>query len=237
VSAPDSASAPTEYRQFRFVRPPGSTSILLIRHGESVPARADAPFSLVGGQGDPELDPVGIEQAERVGERLRRLRHGDKVSAIYVTTLRRTAETAAPLVEALGVEPVVEPDLREVHLGEWEGGLYRIKLAEGGPIAKQLMDEGRWGVIPGAEPDEQFASRVKAAVQRIAGAHPDELVAVFTHGGVIAQVMAHSTGGRPFAFAGVANGSISEIVVLKDRWVIRSFNDTGHLEEMNLQEA
>src|SRR3546814_20869591 len=55
--------------------------------------------------------------------------------AIYVSTLRRTAETAAALAAALGVTPVVDPDLREVHLGEWEGGLFRQKIAEGDPIA------------------------------------------------------------------------------------------------------
>ena len=40
-----------------------------------------------------------------------------------MTTLRRTHETAAPLAARLGLTPIVEPDLREVHLGEWEGEL------------------------------------------------------------------------------------------------------------------
>lgn len=228
MSAPE---PPTEYRQYRFERPPGATSILLIRHGESIPARAGAPFNLVGGQGDPELDPVGFSQAERLGERLSRPRHGEKITAIYVTNLRRTAETAAPLASAIGIEPKVEADLREVFLGEWEGGLYRIKVAEGGPIAKRLLEEGKWGVIPGAERDEEFGARVKAGIERIAAAHPDEVVAVFTHGGVIAQALTQATGARPFAFVGVGNASISELVVLPDRWLVRSFNDTAHLED------
>ena len=33
----------TEYRQYRFLPPPGATDMLLIRHGESAPARLDAP--------------------------------------------------------------------------------------------------------------------------------------------------------------------------------------------------
>ncbi|MBV9661886.1 MAG: histidine phosphatase family protein [Acidimicrobiales bacterium] len=229
MSVPDPA---TEFRQHRFERPPGATSILLIRHGESVPAQPGVPFPLVDGHGDPELDPVGHEQAARLGERLARPRNGDKITALYVTNLRRTAETAAPLVEALGIEPVVEADLREVYLGDWEGGLYRIKLAEGGPLVKRLMEEGRWAVIPGAEHDDQFAARVRSGIGRIAAAHPDELVAVFTHGGVIAQVLSEATGARRLALAGVANGSISEIVVTGDRWLVRSFNDTAHLEDL-----
>jgi probable phosphoglycerate mutase len=221
-----------EVRQLRFVRPPGATSILLVRHGESIPARPDVPFPLVGGHGDPELDPRGVAQARRVADRLSRPRFGEKISAVYVTNLRRTAETAAPLVEALGIEPRVEPDLREVFLGEWEGGLYRIKILEGGPVARRLLEEGRWDVIPGAEPDDRFRGRIRAALERISAAHPDELVAVFTHGGVIGRIMAEATGGKPLAFSGAGNGSISEIVVMPGNWVIRCYNDTAHLEEL-----
>lgn len=223
--------SPAEVRQLRFEPPPGATTILLVRHGESIPARADVPFPLVGGHGDPELDPRGVEQAERIGRRLSRARFGQKVAAIYVTNLRRTAQTAAPLAEATGIEPRVEADLREVFLGEWEGGLYRIKIREGGPTARRLMEEGRWDVIPGAESDASLIGRIRSGMGRIAAAHPDEMVAVFTHGGVIGRIMAEVTGSRSLAFAGAANGSISEIVALPDTWVLRCFNDTAHLED------
>lgn len=225
-------TAPEGVRQLRFERPPGATSILLVRHGESIPAREDVPFPLVGGHGDPELDPRGVEQAERIGGRLSRSRFGEKISAIYVTNLRRTAQTAAPLAAALAMEPRVEPDLREVFLGEWEGGLYRIRILEGGPIARRLMEEGRWDVIPGAESDESLIARIRAGIGRIAAAHPDELVAVFTHGGVIGRIMAEATGSKPLSFSGAANGSISEIIVMTDRWAVKSYNDTAHLEDL-----
>lgn len=229
---PDHPPSSEGVRQLRFERPPGATSILLVRHGESIPARPDVSFPLVGGHGDPELDPRGIEQAARIGARLSRPRFGEKLASIYVTNLRRTAQTAAPLAAALSMEPKVEPDLREVFLGEWEGGLYRIRILEGGPIARRLLTEGRWDVIPGAEPDETFVSRIRAGIGRIASAHPDESVAVFTHGGVIGRVMAVATGAGPLSFAGAANGSISEITVVADRWIVRSYNDTAHLEDM-----
>jgi probable phosphoglycerate mutase len=219
-------------RQLRFERPPGATTVLLVRHGESIPAQAEMPFPLVNGQGDPELDPQGEIQAVRVGERLSRPRFGEMISAIYVTNLRRTAQTGAPLVAALGLEPIVEADMREVFLGEWEGGLYRIRILEGGPIVKRLMEEGRWDAIPGAEPDEALIGRIRGAIGRIAAAHPDQTVAVFTHGGVIGRVMAEATGARPMAFSGAANGSITEIIVMPDRWAVRSYNDTAHLEDL-----
>jgi len=218
-------TAPEEIRQFRFVRPPGATSILLIRHGESAPARADEPFSLVDGHGDPELTPAGHEQAERVAARLA----GEPITAIYVTTLRRTAETAAPLAAKLGLVPAVEAGLREVHLGEWEGGLFRLRVAEGHPIAQKMIAEERWDVIPGAEPAEEFSSRVRQALLRVAEQHPDQTVAAFTHGGVIGQALVTATGARPFAFTGADNGSISHLVITDQRWVVRTYNDTAHL--------
>ena len=135
-----------EYRQHRFSPPPGSTEIFLVRHGESAPARGDAPFELVDGQADPDLAPEGRDHAQRVGERLA----GERIDAIYVTTLRRTVQTAAPLAEKLGLTPVVEPDLREIHLGDWENGLFRKYTTDGHPIGDRRWTEQRWDVIPGA---------------------------------------------------------------------------------------
>lgn len=217
----------TEYRQHRFQRPPGATEIILVRHGESAPEVPGQPAPQVDGHGDPALAPGGWRQAELVGARLA----GEPIQAIYVSTLRRTAETAEPLARKLGLAPVVEPDLREVHLGDWEG-TFRQRVAEGGPVVARLFGEGRWDVIPGAEPGPVFAARTSAALQRIASAHPDQVVAAVCHGGVIGQLVATaSRGGSAFAFSGADNGSISRLVVAGDRWIIRGFNDTAHLPD------
>jgi probable phosphoglycerate mutase len=218
-------SQANEYRQHRFVRPPGATELLLVRHGESEPARTEAPFPMVDGQGDPALHAEGHEQAQSVAERLQ----VEEISAIYVTTLRRTVQTATPLAERLGLPLLVEPDLREVHLGEWEGGSFRKHVAEGHPLALKMRAEQRWDVIPGAEPADRFAARIRDAVVRLATRHPDQCIAVFSHGAAIGQVLAQACGSRPFAFSGSDNGAISHVVVTEDRWVIRCYNDTGHL--------
>ena len=220
--------AQKEYRQTRFRRPAGATEILLVRHGESEPLVPGHPFPLVDGHGDPALGPEGHEQAKRVAARLATQR----IAAIYVTTLRRTAQTAAPLAAELGLTPTVEPDLREVHLGEWEGELFRQRVAEGHPIAVRMSEEERWDVIPGGEPKDDFVARLRAGLGRIAAAHPDERVAVFTHGGVIGQLLALAVGTeRGFAFVGADNGSISHLVLHGDRWILRRFNDTAHLTD------
>jgi len=216
-----------EYRQTGFQRPPGATEILLVRHGESRAATADNPFPLVDGHGDPELHANGREQAIRVGQRLR----SQPISAVYVSNLRRTSETAAPLCEHLGLTPVVDPDLREVHLGEWEGGLLRIKAHENDPIYLQVQTEQRWDLIPGGETHDSLNRRLRRSIDRIAARHPDALVAAFVHGGVIGHILAHATGARPFAFNGADNGSISHIVVVEGRILLRRFNDSTHLTE------
>lgn len=222
------AASTRTYRQSRFVRPPGACEIILVRHGESQPADPDQPFPLVDGQGDPPLhEPDGVEQARLACERL--LASGEEFAAVYVTTLQRTRQTAQVLCERLGVEPIVEPDLREVHLGAWEGGLFRKKVAEGDPMAQQMYLEQRWDVIPGAESSEAFAGRVRRALDVIARTHPDQTVAVFTHGGVIGQVMVEASGATGFAFTGSDNCGITHVVVAPDRWIIRTWNDTSHL--------
>jgi probable phosphoglycerate mutase len=203
--------------------------LLLVRHGESVPADPDRPFTLVDGRGDPELSQLGREQAVLVADRLATTR----VDAIYVTSLRRTAETAAPLAARLGLVPEVEPALAEVQLGEWDRGIYRQRVADGDPLALRMLEEERWDVIPGAESNATIAARVGPAIGRIAECHAGERVVCFAHGGTIGAVLAIATGSRPFAFIGSDNGAISSIVVAGPRWLLRGFNDRSHLERHN----
>jgi probable phosphoglycerate mutase len=218
-----------EFRQHRFTPPPGACEILLVRHGESMPHVEGQPFALVDGHGDPELAPEGREQAELVAERLAET--GERIAAIYVTTLARTRQTAEPLARRLGLEPIVEPDLREVFLGDWEGGEFRRRVIDQDPIAVAMFEAGRWDIIPGAEPDDEFRLRVKRGLERIAAAHPDELVVVVVHGGVIGQAINIAAGSTGFAFTGSDNGAITHLVVTPSRWIIRCFNDTSHLSD------
>jgi 2,3-bisphosphoglycerate-dependent phosphoglycerate mutase len=214
------------YPQRPFRPPPGAMDLLLIRHGQSQPYVDGTPFPLAGGHGDPPLSPGGHEQARRLSARL----GSASIAAIYVTTLRRTAQTAAPLAGRLGLVPRVEADLREVHLGDWEAGEYRKMVATGHPTALRMLAEERWDVIPGAELSEAFAERVRGAIRRLAADHPDECVAAFTHGGVIGQALALATRSKPFAFMGADNASISRLYVADQQWIVRGFNDTAHLD-------
>ncbi|OAN77905.1 phosphoglycerate kinase [Sulfitobacter sp. EhC04] len=214
-----------EARQHRFQPPPGAADLLLIRHGETQAAIRGQNFPMVDGQGDPALRPEGEAQARAVAARLK----DQPIRAIYVTTMRRTHQTAAPLAGALGLTPKVEADLREVHLGDWDGGEYRFRAAENDPIIQRMREAQDWGEIPGAEPRDAFHERVQRGLTRVAAAHPDELVAVVVHGGVIAAALALATASRPFGFTGADNGSISRLVVQGNQMTLRGFNDVSHL--------
>ena len=205
--------------------PPGSTELLLVRHGASADAVEGEAFELVEGQGDPPLSPVGRHQAELVARRL----VAEPFDGMYVSTLRRTAETAAPLVERTGMHPVVDADLREIFLGEWEGGHLRQKAADGDPVFEQVLREQRWDVIPGAESRQVFGGRLRRAIDRIAGTHPGGRVIVFSHGAAIGEILAQASDSAPFAFINADNTSITRLVVTPERWIIRGYNDTAHL--------
>jgi probable phosphoglycerate mutase len=197
-----------------------------VRHGASADAIEGEDFDLLDGHGNPPLSDIGWEQAELVGARLAL----EKIDALYVTNLRRTAETAAPLARLIGIEPVVEPDLREVRLGDWEGGLFRQKVADSDPIAVQMLTEERWDVVPGAESPDTFSTRIRRGIERIAAAHPDARVAAFSHGAAIAEALRQATGSRPFAFLMSDNTAIARLVLTSERWILRGFNDVAHLQ-------
>jgi 2,3-bisphosphoglycerate-dependent phosphoglycerate mutase len=198
-----------------------------VRHGSSAAAVPGEPFEMLEGHADPPLAPEGERQAQALAERL-----ADRPpAALFVSTLRRTSQTAAPLAERIGIEPVVIPDLREVNLGEWEGGELRIRAAHGDPLIGEMMAAERWDVIPGAEPMDDFAERVSGALDAVvAAAEPGTTVAAFAHGGVIGELCRQATNSRPFAFVFSDNASITRLVVFADgRRMLRGFNDTAHL--------
>ena len=182
-------------------------------------------FELVEGQGDPPLSEAGRHQAELVGLRLAQ----EPFDALYVSTLQRTAQTAAPLVARCGMTPVVDADLREVFLGDWEGGLLRQKAADGDPLFERMLAEQRWDVCRG--PSRARSSAVGCAPR--SSASPGRIPVGASWSSVTVRPSARSwprpPGRTPFAFVGPDNASISRIVVSPERWIIRGYNDTSHL--------
>jgi probable phosphoglycerate mutase len=219
--------AAKRYPQEDYSRPEGSIEIVLVRHGASEEAVDGQPFELLEGHADPALSSAGERQAQAVAAALA----GEPLEALFVTPLRRTGQTAAPLAALTGLEPVLVPELREVYLGELDGGAFRIAVAQRDPRIVEVFKQERWDVIPGAESAEELERRTRAGIDRIlAGLEPGATVAAFVHGGVIGELCRQVSGSRPFAFVHADNGSFTRIAVLPDgrRWV-RTFNESAHL--------
>src|ERR1700727_3714162 len=78
------------FEQHRYAPPPDSVEVVLVRHGASEAALPGVSFPMIDGQGDPALSKVGRSQARSVAAEL-----GDSdFSGLFVSTLRRTRETA-----------------------------------------------------------------------------------------------------------------------------------------------
>jgi probable phosphoglycerate mutase len=214
--------------QQRYALPSKATRLLLVRHGAAAVAPLGGePIAILDGFNDPPLAEEGREQAAAVGARLAL----DPPDRIFVSGLARTVETAAPLARATGIAPIEVPELREVQLGEWDHQ-YPHKMASRDPLVERIEAEQRWDVIPGAEPAADFTARVRAGIDRVIEATgPGATAAVFVHGGVISELISIATGSRPLAFLFSDNTSVNDLVKLRgDRWMLRSFNDTAHLD-------
>jgi probable phosphoglycerate mutase len=210
-----------------FAAPQGASEVLLVRHGSCTQPPRGAEDWPLGEQNDPPLDSRGQAQALAVCRRL----DEEPIGSVFVSTLRRTIETAAPLLAATELRPQVLADLREVVLGDWEHGEFLRRALAGDPAYHEVMRSQRWEAIPGAEPASQFGERVRRGLEKIAAACGPRTVAIaFTHSGVIAELLHQITGSEPFAFLNVSNGSLTRIVRMPDgRWVLVCFNETTHL--------
>lgn len=94
------------------------TLVVLVRHAE----KADEPGP------DPSLSEAGLQRAEAIADRLG---HAG-IDAIYVTSLQRTALTARPLAERLGLEPEVFWPDDEGHAAAARALVERIRQANAG---------------------------------------------------------------------------------------------------------
>jgi probable phosphoglycerate mutase len=212
-------------REFRL--PDGATNVFMIRHGATVwPATAGDPGISCSGRPEPSLSDLGRDQADRVAQRLAKA----GLTRIFTTGVRRTQETARPLADRLGIAPTSVSALQEVDLGDWNSSEGLERLISDDPVAIEVFRQERWDLIPGAEPMDRLAARVRQGIEELVAQAGAGSAAAFLHAGTIAEVCRQATASRPFAFIHVSNCSISQLVVLADEsWVLHAFNDTAHL--------
>ena len=146
------------------------TRLLVIRHGQSE-WNADGRWQ---GQENPPLTDLGRQQARLASAAV------GAVDAIHASPLERAFDTATIIGEHIGIGPVVAaPGMMERNAGEWQGLTHaEIEVAYPGYLEARKRP-------PSWEPDELVDQRVFAAMDEIADSHPDGLVLVVAHAGVI----------------------------------------------------
>ncbi|WP_022662447.1 histidine phosphatase family protein [Paucidesulfovibrio longus] len=114
------------------------------------------------------------------------------LAALYVSPLTRARHTAAPLAEALGIVPEILDDLREIHLGQWEGlDRDHVRATRSEEFAARGRDFAGFRP-PGGESFADLALRAGKALRRMAcGPLP---CAAVTHAGIIRVLLCRAQG-------------------------------------------
>ncbi|MDP3722649.1 MAG: histidine phosphatase family protein [Candidatus Omnitrophota bacterium] len=92
------------------------------------------------------------------------------------------------------MQPVIERDLAEMHLGAWEGLTPAEVDQQFSGAYQQWRNRPSSVRIPGAEPMEQFQRRVRQAMEKIVTGSGDGEHVIVSHGGVIAALLAEVLG-------------------------------------------
>jgi len=200
--------------------------LILVRHGETA---WNSELRYIG-QVDVSLNDVGRAQAEEVRRRL----DGEKIELAYCSDLRRAVETAEIILQGRAVSLTKTSDLREAHMGIWQGLTYSEIKEQYGELFQARRNDPEDMAPPEGETFSQVATRVCAALVRIAKEHEDRTVLVVTHGGPI-RVFLCSILGLPLS-AGwnfrIDNCGITVVELYPEGTIITSLNDTCHLEDL-----
>jgi broad specificity phosphatase PhoE len=217
---------------------PAATRLVLVRHGEAVCNVAGVCGGPVGCEG---LTDLGRRQVEALRERLLGTGELEGADALYASVLPRAVETAELLAPALrpvrsGGQPGPAPPLVsdcglcELHPGEADGLSWAEFTERFDPIDWD-DDPGR-PIAPGGESWTGFVGRVAGALDRVVGAHPEQLVVVACHAGVVeASLLAKLpvAGGLAGARLGLQtrHASMTTWEVHGGRWHLLGYNDTA----------
>jgi probable phosphoglycerate mutase len=216
-----------------------TSRLLIVRHGHTS-WNSDGRFQ---GQLDIPLDEVGQAQAAAVARRLAHelQRAQERPGAIYASDLSRAWQTARSIqnaiAEAIQPEPipplVLEPRLREMHFGEWQGLTYaEIQACQPAALAAWEAD---WlnNAPPGGETLTQLVERVQAVYHEILAAHPDGTVLLVGHGGALQALLCMALGLPPERFwqLQLDNTGLADLRIYPEGAILNLFNDTCHLEQ------
>lgn len=151
----------------------GVTSLILCRHGRTDWNEAGR----YQGQTDVPLNALGRRQAKFLAQTLR----SEPIAAVYASDLSRAAETAAEIARYHALEVRLDPRLREIDQGRWEGLTLAEILQQDAALHARLEADPLTVRRPGGESVQDVSQRVVAVLEEIEHEQPDGLVCVVSH--------------------------------------------------------
>lgn len=178
--------------------------LLLVRHGE---VEGSEPGVLLGST-DLPLSEVGRFQSRL----LRRVLPSAGSADFLSSPLSRARETAEIVTAGIGARLRLDPDLREIDFGEWEGRTYDEVEAIAPSLAAEWRELREGFAFPQGESLSDFHSRIIRVAGRSAAAAADTTV-IFTHGGVVRALLCHFLGlpFRDYLIFEIGPGSVSTV--------------------------
>jgi len=202
---------------------PSYTRVLLVRHGQ-IQANIDKKWH---GWTDSGLTPLGKDQAQRAGSRLKH--QHPQVSAIYCSPLERTRHTAQAIGDAftMGIQPI--DGLKEYGIGVWEGESFQV-LMEQHNFFERLKQDRHFSPKDG-ESMHQVSQRTVTSITQLAEKHVGETIVVVSHGAAMALILANLLHNDPYQWDRYFfdNTGITELHLGPDVKLFE-FNCTSHLE-------
>jgi len=164
------------------------TDLWLVRHGQT-------NWNLTGrwqGQAAdaPGLNDTGHKQALAIREQLEDI----KFAAVYSSDLLRARQTAELITESFGMTITLEPRLREINLGDWEGMLSEDIEAKYPQELTERAQSPFHTRAPNGEAPSEVADRVLTAISEICNYYSDGPVLIVAHGVSLAVIICHSQG-------------------------------------------
>lgn len=197
------------------------TTFLLIRHG----AHLLGGETIAGRMAAVRLSPLGHEQVRALVERLGHL----PIRAIYCSPMERTCETAQPLAARLGLDVQLCDELNEIDFGDWAGK--RLEDLRPLPMWKRWNAYRSGTRVPAGELMLEAQSRIVGVMERLRERHPEEMVALVSHGDVIKSAVAYCLG-VPLDLFQRIEISLASVTVVKigdyGPWVL-CVNNTGEI--------
>ncbi len=199
------------------------TEFTVVRHGET----AWNAEGRIQGHLDSPLNEEGLAQAILVGEYLGR----ETFDAFYCSDLGRARQTAQPLADRGGKRPSLCTELRERHLGVFQGLTGPECEARFPEDYRRFHERDPDHVVPHGESIRQLYLRVSDFFRLLAVRHEGQVVVIVTHGGVLdaAHRFARSIPlGQPRDFP-LYNASINHLACEDGAWSVVRWGDITHL--------